>query len=107
MREIAQATFWSGNPDKFEQSNDFLVGRFFRLVQSERFFDLVANSIDRIEGAARILENIADDCPPQSLQLPLVHLQDIAPVHQDLARDIVSGRRGNKSSDRESGQALS
>ena len=59
-RIISDARFRRGNADEFQQADDFGVVRLFRLVQLERFLDLVADAENRIQRRARVLKNVAD-----------------------------------------------
>jgi len=79
-RIIFDARFRRGNTDEFEQANHFGVVRFFRLVQLERFLDLVADAENGIQRRARVLKNVAYHAAANLLQFARGHLQRVPAI---------------------------
>ena len=74
---------------------DFLRARGFRgdvTMQADRLDKLVADAVERREGADRILEDDADPAAADPAQLPDGHLQHVLSVEEDASLGPAGGR---------------
>ena len=105
-RIILDARFRRGNPDEFQESDDLGVVRLLRLVQLERFLDLVADAKDGIQRRARFLENITHNAAANLPQFARSTSSAFAAIQQNFPADVIGRRRRHEPRDGKCGHSF-